>query len=107
MKTLTDKLEFKKELPEVSPYDYIEIFNPRMEKAKSPIPADMKESEARVYLAMEYTYRHFKPKKEKGEKFTNDDINEFYNSKLKKANAKSVGAIKQTYFLTWNQKISG
>jgi hypothetical protein len=107
MKTLTDKLEFKPELPEVSPHDYIERFNPRMKKADFPIPVDTKESEARGNLAMEYTYRHFKSKEKKGEAFTNDEINDFYNSKCRKVNAKSVGAIRQTYIKTWNQLISG
>jgi len=104
---MADKLELKLQLPDVSPQDYIERFNPRMKKADFPIPVDTKEFEARGNLAMEYTYRHFKPKKEKGEKFTNDEVNDFYNSKCKEVNAKSFYDIRQTYIKTWNQLISG
>ena len=109
MKTLTDKLEFKKELPEVSSHDYLERFNLRMEKAKTsyPIPVDTKEYQARGNLAMEYTYRHFKSKEKKGETFTNDEINKFYDYKCSEVNAKSFYAIRQTYIKTWNQLISG
>ena len=80
-----------------------------MKKAKTsyPLPVDIKEFEARANLAMEYTYRHFKPKKQKGEQFTNDEVNKLYNSKCKEVKAKSFYDIRQTYLKTWNQLISG